>query len=344
MQRKTLWLLFAMLTSFVLGLVLWLVPSPQTDSNSVSLAVAAESSPPQYIPPTSSVQQAMELPFVSKSQQDTAINCQLLLDQSQRLIVDEQTRNCFEYFITQHGEKNIDQIKQDFKRYIQQRYPAPVLQQILDLWHRYLDYRVQLGELKAPDLNKEDPDYYRKIFSSIKKLRSQFFSAYEIEGLFGTENAYHEYTLDRMSILANTALTEVEKAKQLEKLFTQLPEDWQENLKQLSKLEDLRQLTSALKARGGSAEELRQMRTNLVGPEATARLEQLDQNRSQWKTQVTRYLEQRDSILKSNMAPNAQQQAIQALRDQHFNQSQDQLRLGAFETTHDAGGKLPFAE
>ena len=40
----------------------------------------------------------------------------------------------------------------------------------------------------------------------------------------------------------------------------------------------------------------------------------------------------------------AQQQAIQKLRDQQFNNSQEQLRLGAFETTHDTGGKLPFAD
>ena len=53
--------------------------------------------------------------FVSNSQQDTEVNCQLVLDQNNRLVVNEQTRNCFEYFITQYGG---DQIKQDFKAYI----------------------------------------------------------------------------------------------------------------------------------------------------------------------------------------------------------------------------------
>ena len=62
------------------------------------------------------------------------------------------------------------------------------------------------------------------------------------------------------------------------------------------------------------------------------------------KSRVNTYLEQRDSILKSNMSQDAQQQAIQKLRDQQFNNSQEQLRLGAFETTHDTGGKLPFAD
>jgi lipase chaperone LimK len=86
------------------------------------------------------------------------------------------------------------------------------------------------------------------------------------------------------------------------------------------------------------------MRMNLVGAEATQRLEQLDVQRSDWKNRVTGYLAQRDQILQSQMSESAQQQAIQQLRQQQFENPQEQLRLGTFETTHDTGGKLPFAE
>ncbi len=333
MQKKKLWLIFAVIIVVILGFLIWLAPNATVGSNHESIRSSAQNTT-GLLPTASDLPHASGLPFVSNSQQDTEINCQLVLDQSNRLVVNEQTRNCFEYFITQYGEKNIDQIKQDFKAYIQQGYQEPALKQILDLWTRYLDYRVQLGSLKEPSLNKEDPEYYRKIFASMKTLRSQFFSDYEIEGLFGAENTYHEYQ----------SLTEVQKAQKLKELFAQLPEDWKENLEQLSKLEDLRKLTSDIKARGGSAEEIRQMRQNLVGAEATVRLEKLDQDRNNWKSRVNTYLEQRDSILKSNMSQDAQQQAIQKLRDQQFNNSQEQLRLGAFETTHDTGGKLPFAD
>ena len=79
-----------------------------------------------------------------------------------------------------------------------------------------------------------------------------------------------------MAVMEDKKLTEAEKAKKLQDLFDELPEDWKENLKQLSQLEDLRKLTAEIKARGGSAEEIRQMRMNLVGPEATHRLESFD--------------------------------------------------------------------
>ena len=305
MQKKKLWLIFAVIIVVILGFLIWLAPNATVGSNQGPIRSSAQNTT-GLLPAASDLPHASGLPFVSNSQQDTEINCQLVLDQSNRLVVNEQTRNCFEYFITQ--------------------------------------YRVQLGSLKEPSLNKEDPGYYRKIFTLMENLRSQFFSDYEIEGLFGAENTYHEYTLDRMSIMADQSLTEVQKAQKLKELFAQLPEDWKENLEQLSKLEDLRKLTSDIKARGGSAEEIRQMRQSLVGVEATVRLEKLDQDRNNWKSRINTYLEQRDSILKSNMSQDAQQQAIQKLRDQQFNNSQEQLRLGAFETTHDTGGKLPFAD
>ncbi len=62
----------------------------------------------------------------------------------------------------------------------------------------------------------------------MKNLRKQLFSDYEIEGLFGTEDTYHEYTLNRMTVLADKSLTEAQKAQKLKDLFNQLPEDWKE--------------------------------------------------------------------------------------------------------------------
>ncbi|TCB81022.1 lipase secretion chaperone [Acinetobacter sp. ANC 4173] len=344
MQKKKLWLILAVVLVILLGFLVWLAPSATTGSNTVPnpLVDAQQNSISALTGNTAS--HGTTQPFVSTSQQDTEVNCQLSLNQSQHLIVDEQTRNCFEYFITQYGEKQIDQIKQDFTRYMQKGYKEPALGQIIDLWNRYIDYRIQLGNLKEPNLDKQDPEYYRKVFALMKNLRTQFFSPTEIEGLFGAENTYHEYTLDRMSIMADPSLNEIQKAQKLKGLFAQLPEDWRENLEQLSKLEDLRKLTGDIKARGGSAEELRQMRMNLVGAEATARLEQLDQDRGQWKSRVNQYLTQREQILNSQMSESAQQQAIAQLRQQQFKNPQEQLRLETFETTHDSGGKLPFAE
>ena len=342
MQKHKIWIVLGVVILLISTLVYWLMP--QSNSPDTSPQQSSNDETSQAL----SMQQAMQnnpaANFLSPSQQDTEVNCQLKLDASNRLIVNEQTRNCFEYFITQYGEKSIEQIRGDFKRYIQQGHKEPALSQILDLWQRYLDYRNALGQLQAPNLNQEDPQYYRSIFSSMQNLRKQYFSDYEIEGLFGTEDAYHEYTLKRMAVMDDKKLSEAEKARQLQELFKQLPQDWQENLEQLNTLQDLRSLTAAIKARGGSAAEIRQMRLNLVGPEATQRLEQLDGQRSQWKSRVEEYLNARDQIMQSGMNDQAKQQTVKQLRGQHFQNPQEQLRLETFEQVHDQGGKLPFAD
>ncbi|ANF82642.1 lipase chaperone [Acinetobacter sp. NCu2D-2] len=341
MQKYKIWIIIAIILACLVGLIMWLAPSKDQRAQDADLS------------PESSIEQSQlaalnsgsDSIFPSRSQQDTEINCQMQLDAGNRLIVNELTRNCFEYFITQYGEKSLEKIQKDFKTYISQNHKEPALSQIIDLWTRYIDYRKSLGEITAPaGLNQEDPAYYRSIYNSTQSLRKRFFSNYEIEGLFGTEDTYHEYTLDRMAVLDDKNLTEAQKAEKLKALFDALPEDWKENLEQINKLDDLRKLTADIKARGGSSEDIRQMRLKLVGPEATQRLENLDSERVQWKNSVNQYLSERDQIVKSTMSDSAKQQAIQQLRNQHFNKPEDKLRIETFEQVHDQGGKLPFAD
>lgn len=341
-KHHKLWIILLVIIVCLAVLLFWLAPS-QSTAEQTETAQRAEV---QNHLLTSSMPAPTDQSraFVSRSQQDTEVNCQLRLDNANRLIVNEQTRNCFEYFITQYGEKDLKQIQHDFKTYIQQNYKQPALGQIIDLWNRYINYREKLGDLQPPNIDKEDPQYYQSIFANMKNLRKQLFSDYEIEGLFGTEDTYHEYTLNRMTVLADKSLTEAQKAQKLKDLFNQLPEDWKANLEQLNKLEDLRKLTADIKARGGSAQDIHQMRMNLVGPEATQRLEALDEQRNDWKDKVNQYLDERDSIMKSGMSDEAKQEAVQKLRTQHFNKPQQQLRVGTFETIHDQGGKLPYGD
>ncbi|AMW77736.1 lipase chaperone [Acinetobacter sp. TGL-Y2] len=343
-NRKRMLMIFAVLIFAVLiALVYWLKPNSIVSSDASN---ATHSPLDQVESSTAIAAQAKTgaLAFASASQQDIQINCQLKIDGSNRLIVNEATKNCFEFFITQYGEKDIQQIKTDFVTYANASYTEPLLSQLTDLWSRYMQYREQLGNLEKPNIDEEKAGYYKAIFNNMKNLRKKFFSDYEIEGLFGIEDTYNDYTIARMEVLDNKKLTEAEKAQKLQELFKDLPEDWKENLKQLSQLEDLRKLTAEIKARGGSAEELHQMRTNLVGPEATQRLEILDADRNQWKGRVGSYLTERDSIVKSNMSDSAKQSAIQQLRSKNFSNPQEQLRIETFEKIHDEGRKLPLSD
>ena len=342
-RKNMLWIAFSIIIVIVLAFIFWLRPQnlPNNDSQTPAKTFAKQEAG-QLMPAAISNAQAQS--FSSKSQQDTQINCQIRVDSSNRLIVNEQTKDCFEYFITQYGEKSIDQIKTDFMTYLKASYQQPVLSQLEDLWSRYVDYRSKLGDLQAPTADKDSPQYYQQIVDNTQNLRKKFFSDYEIQGLFGAQDVYDQYTVDRIGVMNDKNLSAIEKAEKLKQLFNQLPEDWKENLQQISQLEDLRKLTSEIKARGGSAQELRQMRTNLVGAEATQRLEILDVQRSDWKSKVNQYLAERDTIMNSSMNDTAKQSAVSQLKSQQFSNQQDQIRLQTFEKVHDEGGKLPFAD
>ncbi|MEA1230628.1 lipase secretion chaperone [Acinetobacter sp. IRS14] len=338
MQKKVLWCVLGFFILSLIACVYWLSPDSKKTSAQVNENTAQNLASASLTDHSSLNEDA----YHSKSQQDTEVNCQLKIDSSQHLVVNSQARDCFEYFITQYGENDLEQIKNHFGKFIQGQYLEPARSQIMDLWARYLKYREQLAQIQTPSAKQQDKNYFQKIFNSIQDIRKRFFSTSEIEGLFSSEDIYQNYTLDRMQILENSSLSEIEKARKLKERFEELPEDWQQNLQELSKLDDLHTLTKQIKARKGSAEELRQMRTALVGAEATQRLETLDTERNSWQQRVTSYLDGRDEIIKSNMSDSAKNQAIQQLRQQQFNSSQEQLRLRTFETVHDQGGELPF--
>ena len=341
LSKKMIGIIIGSLLIILLAVIFWLKPNTESTETPPASEKAHEQQMGQLA--SAHLPASEALSFASKSQQDTQINCQIRADASNRLIVNEQTKDCFEYFITQYGEKSIEQIKTDFLSYTKISYKEPLLSQLNDLWTRYIDYRSKLGDLQAPTADKESAKYYQQILVNTQNLRKKFFSDYEIQGLFGTQDTYDRYTVDRLEIMDNQKLSAAEKAQKLKELFEQLPEDWKENLQQLNQLEDLRKLTAEIKARGGSAQEIRQMRTNLVGPEATQRLETLDVQRNDWKGKVNQYLAERDTILKSNLSDSAKQRAVEQLKSQQFANQQEQLRLQTFETVHDQGGKLPFA-
>lgn len=339
MQKKKLIGLLCISLIFFVACFYWFIPNNKHRTVE-KVAVSNQSNP--TVENISGVVQTDKIIYQSTSQQDTEINCQLKIDGVNRLIVNMQTRDCFEYFIGAYGEFSLDEINNIFQQYIRNNYSPSIQEHVLTLWSRYLQYRQALSELSNQPLHTTNQHDLRENFADIKRLRTKFFSRMEIDGLFAIEDVYQDYTLDRLDILNNDAMSEIEKAQQLTQRFEQLPKDWQQNLKELTTLENLRTLTQQIKARNGSSQELRNMRIALVGVEATNRLETLDNQRQQWKNRVTSYLNGRENILQSTMSPQAKKQAVIQLQQQQFPQPQERVRLNTFEQIHDQGGVLPF--
>ena len=225
---KWIWILLLLL-SVMSALLLWLRPSSEHPPQQTSDLAQLQHAEPMPLNASTAAQ------LQSLSQQDTQINCQLRLDAAAQLIVDEQSKQCFEYFMSQYGEKYLSEIERNFSAYIQATYHSPSREQILNLWQRYIQYRQALTNVAQP-AGPENAAYFAAIFQSTQSLRQRFFNATEIRGLFGQEDIYHNYTLARLQILEDSNQSEPDKAQALQDLFQQLPTDWQDQLKTLSQL------------------------------------------------------------------------------------------------------------
>jgi len=80
---------------------------------------------------------------------------------------------------------------------------------------------------------------------------------------------------------------------------------------------------------GADPSEVRELRLSLVGPEATGRLEDLDQERQQWQQRMDDFSAEREAILSyQGLAEDDKQAAIEELLENRFN-ANERLRVSS---------------
>ena len=210
-------------------------------------------------------------------------------------------------------------------------------------------YGTKLDEYRIPTLQlpsckdisnlrlikKDEIDKFQNIVDQMSKLQQQFFNAAEIQAFFGNERNFNQFSIDQMRIHANKTLTAQQKATELAKLIDQLPPTLADGVRVSMQFAELQQLTQEIKEKGGSAQELRNMRESLLGVEAADRLEKVDQEEAVWQNRVNNYLSQRDQILKSDVDDASKQRALNQLRNNSFATKEELLRAQTYEMMHD---------
>lgn len=277
-----------------------------------------------------------------KSLSDTDVDGALEVDKNGNLIIAHSVRQVFDYFLSAIGEEDLTTIVARIRAYIRHKlaaYPqaAQQAEQILD---SYLSYRDALGRI--PQI-QGDPSQnisaVRHQKEQIAALRTQYMARDVIDAFFGDEDAYDRYTMARIELMQDKSLSATEKAKRSAELLNALPPQLKESVQTLNKYQELTTFTEDWKTRGGKPEELRAIREQIVGVEATERLEALDKERAEWETRINSYLTTRDTLLKNPALSDAERQRqLNDMKNKDFNE-QEQVRVEAFETMHDQGIK-----
>jgi len=318
----------------ILGLLLWWL-KPQT--HSAASPAAATASTPTVTGASPQVRADTHvhgpLPTLAPSLAGTEIDCPLQVDPAGQLVLSNGIRHCFDYFLSTIGEKTEDQLIKDIRLYLSSTLPATALPYANKLLDQYIAYRHAQTQAGAPPEHL-DAASLQAVMQSRHALRLQFFTPPEADAFFGQEDAYDQFTIAQMRINANKSLSAQDKAAQTAAAINQLPAVVADSMRPLLQYQELQQLTQDIKAHGGSADDLHQMRESLVGAAAAGRLDALDQDDAAWQSQINSYLAARDQILAGGDGA-SQQQAIAALRNQTFSTPEDRTRAQAFETMHD---------
>ena len=259
-----------------------------------------------------------------------ALPAKFRLDPAGNLIVSEDIRHIFDYFLASIGEESLSDSIERLQGYIANQLQEPARRQALSLLERYLDYKRELILLERDLPQLADLQAMRQREAAVQSLRARIFASETQQAFFAREQAYNQFTLDRLAILHDARLSDDERAAAVDQLRNNLAPELQDSvLPQLQN--DLRQQTAKLQAEGASAGQIRQLRQQLVGAEATQRLEELDQRRQTWNQRISRYLVEKSRIeANKGLGESDKALAISQLAEAEFDE-QERLRLSAAE-------------
>lgn len=271
-----------------------------------------------------------------RSLEGTEVDGAAEADAAGHLKPDFALRRLFDYFLSTVGEEPQARVRERLQAWLRSNLPPLAAREAMNLLDRYLAYQQARGEMgqggqgTATNGSADASlDLLQQRFDALRVLRQQHFSPAEAAAFFGDEEAEDRYTLQRLGVLRDASLSPADKAQRLKQLAASLPPALQAAMTVEDKVRDLNAVTQEWRDKGGTPQELREARVQLVGVEAADRLEALDQRRAQWAQRVIAYREQRAAMLSdASLSPSQRQQAMELLRGRSFTQ-QELLRLDA---------------
>lgn len=325
----------------LIGALLWIGAGPPSENRSAPVVpeptdtMADEGSPPPATSTdirraTASLPARVDADRQSgwpASLQGSTPDGEVSLDAQGHLVPTLGLRRLFDYFLSTIGELDLPAIRALLLDHVLGLHGGEVAAEVARLFDRYVDYQRALSDSES--LLPRDLDA-RLDFA--QQLRRRHFDAATADAFFGEEEAYAEYTLERMRIARDSALSEAERTAQLSALEAGLGEAQLASLREARSVEGIEEQSRQFEALAIDPGARFDERSALYGEAAAARLAELDRERAAWDQRVHAYRQARDDIQR-NAGFNAQQraQAIADLRARSFD-AQEARRIMSLES------------
>lgn len=210
-------------------------------------------------------------------------------------------------------------LKKRLAELVPRYFPPEFAARATALLERYVDYRVALGEIKAP-ADPGDPRALRAALDARQRTRNKFFASEEYDALFSEEARLDSYTLARIEIEKNTALTGAQKQSALKEAETGLSDAQRAERSASVAQVGVAAQTAALEASNASDAERYAQRQAIYGDAAALQLAGLDRENRDWQARLTEYA--------SAQAQKSPPEQLAQLRGRLFS-AQEQMRVEA---------------
>ncbi|MGN6317061.1 lipase secretion chaperone [Trinickia sp.] len=245
-------------------------------------------------------------------------------------------REFFDYFLTAQHEMRDEALDALVRKQIASQLDATLAQRdALDVWQRYGAYRRALAELAplaAPSPARGlDLDALQSSLDEHVSLAGRTLGADWSEAFFGLDWRRGRYTIERLRIARDPALTEAQKAARLRALDESMPPEARASRADGERARATVDTVAKLEQQGGSIDALRANATQALGPQAAERIVKMQQDDDAWRAKYADYAAQRARIDAMGLTSAERDARIDQLRRQAFSNPADAIRAASLD-------------
>ncbi|WP_027812782.1 lipase secretion chaperone, partial [Burkholderia cenocepacia] len=148
---------------------------------------------------------------------------------------------------------------------------------------------------------------------------------------FGAEQWRQRYDLARLKITQDRSLTDAQKAERLAALEQQMPADERAAQQRVDRQRAAIDQIAQLQKSGATPDAMRAQLTQTLGPEAAARVAQMQQDDASWQSRYADYATQRAQIESAGLSPQDRDAQIAALRQRVFTKPGEAVRAASLD-------------